>query len=58
MTVTSTGSQAAEGQQLTVGFMGLGIMGIAMARNLLKCGAFKRVMVWNRTLSKVRQSLG
>eukprot|EP00877_Chromochloris_zofingiensis_P001313 jgi/Chrzof1/11182/Cz05g27060.t1 len=36
----------------TVGFMGLGIMGTAMARNLLKSGKFKAVYVWNRTLSK------
>jgi glyoxylate/succinic semialdehyde reductase len=37
-----------------VGFMGMGIMGTAMARNLLKSGKFKEVHVWNRTLSKVR----
>lgn len=41
----------------TVGFMGLGIMGTAMARNLLKSGKFKAVYVWNRTLSKVRCNL-
>jgi 3-hydroxyisobutyrate dehydrogenase-like beta-hydroxyacid dehydrogenase len=37
----------------TVGFLGLGIMGTAMCRNLLKCGAFSKVVVWNRTASKV-----
>eukprot|EP00882_Tetradesmus_deserticola_P015567 GHRQ01016589.1.p1 GENE.GHRQ01016589.1~~GHRQ01016589.1.p1 ORF type:complete len:120 (-),score=9.38 GHRQ01016589.1:164-523(-) len=36
-----------------VGFLGLGIMGTAMCRNLLKCGAFSKVVVWNRTASKV-----
>lgn len=36
-----------------VGFLGLGIMGAAMAHNLLKCGKFAKVIVWNRTLSKV-----
>lgn len=34
-----------------IGFLGMGIMGKAMAMNLLKNG-FK-VTVWNRTLSKV-----
>lgn len=38
--------------KLTVGFLGLGIMGTAMARNLLKSGTFADVVVWNRTLSK------
>lgn len=33
------------------GFLGLGIMGTAMVRNLLKAG--KKVVVWNRTASKV-----
>lgn len=37
-----------------VGFLGLGIMGAAMASNLLKSGKFHKVVVWNRTLSKVR----
>jgi len=36
---------------MEVGFLGLGIMGKAMAMNLLRNG-FK-VTVWNRTLSKV-----
>jgi glyoxylate/succinic semialdehyde reductase len=36
-----------------VGFLGLGIMGVAMARNLLKSGNYT-VLVWNRTASKVR----
>ncbi|GLI70686.1 hypothetical protein VaNZ11_015626 [Volvox africanus] len=35
-----------------VGFLGLGIMGEAMARNLLKSGLFASVTVWNRTLAK------
>ncbi len=34
----------------TVGYLGLGIMGAAMASNLLKHG--HRVLVWNRTASK------
>jgi 3-hydroxyisobutyrate dehydrogenase len=34
----------------TVGFIGLGIMGQGMARNLLKAGF--RLQVWNRTASK------
>lgn len=34
-----------------VGFIGLGIMGLGMARNLLKAGF--DVTVWNRTFSKV-----
>jgi 3-hydroxyisobutyrate dehydrogenase-like beta-hydroxyacid dehydrogenase len=38
----------------TVGFLGLGIMGHAMAANLLNSGKFPKVVVWNRTLSKVR----
>ena len=40
--------QAAE---MEVGFLGLGIMGKAMATNLLRHGF--RVTVWNRTLAKV-----
>lgn len=40
-----------EERKMEVGFLGLGIMGKAMAMNLLK-GGFK-VTVWNRTLSKV-----
>ena len=35
----------------TVGFIGLGIMGLPMARNLLRAGF--PVVVWNRTASKV-----
>lgn len=38
--------------KLTVGFLGLGIMGTAMARNLLKSGQFERVVVWNRSPAK------
>lgn len=40
---------------MEVGFLGLGIMGKAMARNLLRNGF--RVTVWNRTLSKVSLSI-
>lgn len=36
----------------TVGFLGLGIMGFAMARNLVKAGY--EVTVWNRTPAKAR----
>jgi len=35
----------------SVGFLGLGIMGVAMARNLVNSGKFT-VYVWNRTASK------
>ncbi|OAY63881.1 glyoxylate/succinic semialdehyde reductase 1 [Ananas comosus] len=38
---------------MEVGFLGLGIMGKAMARNLLRNGF--RVTVWNRTLSKCQE---
>jgi hypothetical protein len=41
-------------KQLAVGFLGLGIMGEAMAANLLRSGKFSKVVVWNRTASKVR----
>jgi 3-hydroxyisobutyrate dehydrogenase-like beta-hydroxyacid dehydrogenase len=33
------------------GFLGLGIMGTAMARNLIRAG--KKVVVWNQTAAKV-----
>lgn len=36
---------------MDIGFLGLGIMGIAMARNLLKKGF--NVTVWNRSPGKV-----
>lgn len=42
----------------SVGFLGMGIMGEPMARNLLKSGKFSSVMVWNRTASKVRPPEG
>ena len=42
-----------EEMAMEVGFLGLGIMGKAMATNLLRKG-FK-LTVWNRTLSKVKQ---
>jgi 3-hydroxyisobutyrate dehydrogenase-like beta-hydroxyacid dehydrogenase len=54
MTVTATSSGAAG---VSVGFLGLGIMGEPMARNLLKSAQFSKVVVWNRTLSKVRRCL-
>ena len=38
--------------QFTVGYLGMGIMGSAMARNLLKSGQFKDVYVWNRSPGK------
>ena len=44
-----------EEMAMEVGFLGLGIMGKAMATNLLRKG-FK-LTVWNRTLSKVKQQL-
>jgi hypothetical protein len=40
--------------KMEVGFLGLGIMGKAMAANLLRHGF--RVTVWNRTVAKVRLS--
>jgi len=36
----------------TVAFLGLGIMGQAMAANLLKSGHFAKVIVWNRSADK------
>eukprot|EP00798_Chlamydomonas_sp_ICE-L_P007052 gene7052-147_t len=44
--------------QITVGFLGLGIMGTAMARNLLKKKGelFSDVIIWNRTASKMYRS--
>ncbi|MEW5317058.1 MAG: hypothetical protein WDW38_008389 [Sanguina aurantia] len=44
--------------QMNVGFIGLGIMGTAMARNLIKSKQFKSVMIWNRTLSKTAELAG
>ncbi len=40
--------------KLTVGYLGIGIMGEACARNLLKSGLFVEVHVWNRSAAKVR----
>ena len=40
----------------TVGFIGLGIMGLPMARNLLRAGF--PVIAWNRTVSKVALAEG
>ena len=42
--------------EMEVGFLGLGIMGKAMAANLLRHGF--RVTVWNRTLAKVLYCIG
>lgn len=39
---------------MKVGFLGMGIMGEACARNLLKSGMFESVTVWNRSADKVR----
>lgn len=52
-TVNCTAAAPAAGP--VVGFLGLGIMGQAMARNLLTSGKFAKVVVWNRTLSKCDQ---
>lgn len=41
----------------TIGFLGLGIMGEAMARNVLKSGLQSKLVIWNRTASKVDASL-
>jgi glyoxylate/succinic semialdehyde reductase len=41
-----------------VGFLGLGIMGEAMAFNILKKGGFDNVVVWNRTPAKVSTYYG
>ena len=51
----STRAQAAENSAMHkhVGFLGLGIMGEAMARNLLKSGQYESITVWNRTPDKV-----
>ena len=38
---------------LIVGFVGLGIMGEPMARNLHKSSKFAKVVVWNRNMDKV-----
>ncbi|MCB0109959.1 MAG: NAD(P)-dependent oxidoreductase, partial [Caldilineaceae bacterium] len=40
----------------SVGFIGLGIMGLGMARNLLKAGF--SVCAWNRTISKAESLEG
>lgn len=39
-------------EQTKIGFVGIGIMGLAMARNLLKAGY--EVMVWNRNADKCK----
>lgn len=41
---------AAEAGSLKIGFLGLGIMGTAMARNLIKAGY--QVTAWNRNPDK------
>jgi glyoxylate/succinic semialdehyde reductase len=40
------------GEKIAVGFLGLGIMGEACARNLLKSGLFSAVYIWNRSPDK------
>ena len=45
----NTASQS-DGQIRSIGYIGMGIMGAAMARNLVKAGY--EVTVWNRTVSK------
>lgn len=50
--MTNTAANGSAGAKPVAGFLGLGIMGTAMARNLLKSGAFSRVILWNRTLAK------
>jgi 3-hydroxyisobutyrate dehydrogenase-like beta-hydroxyacid dehydrogenase len=49
MVAEQNGSSVA---QLKVGFLGLGIMGTGMVRNLMKAG-FASVTVWNRSIAKV-----
>ncbi|KAG0599306.1 hypothetical protein M758_12G141700 [Ceratodon purpureus] len=48
--VVRASSAAGEEKQPSIGFLGLGIMGTAMARNLVKAGY--EVTVWNRSISK------
>lgn len=45
MTITAEGKP-------TVAWLGLGIMGQAMAANLLKSGLFGQLLVWNRSVDK------
>ncbi|EIE24341.1 hypothetical protein COCSUDRAFT_14707 [Coccomyxa subellipsoidea C-169] len=45
-------ASGAPNESLKVGFLGLGIMGVAMARNLLKAGY--EVTVWNRSPDKCK----
>lgn len=40
---------------LRVGYIGLGIMGLAMTKNLLKAGC--QVVVWNRTKEKLHEAI-
>ncbi|MQL96320.1 hypothetical protein Taro_028998 [Colocasia esculenta] len=49
-TICSQISNGGLARELSVGFLGLGIMGSPMARNLMKAGY--AVTVWNRTKSK------
>lgn len=42
----------AEAPKLKVGWLGAGIMGVPMSRNLLKSGLFESVTIWNRTASR------
>lgn len=47
---------ATENANLKIGFLGLGIMGVAMARNLMKAGY--SVTVWNRSPDKCKELEG
>mmetsp|Transcript_143 Transcript_143/g.297 ORF Transcript_143/g.297 Transcript_143/m.297 type:complete len:292 (-) Transcript_143:49-924(-) len=42
---------------ITIGYLGMGIMGSAMAHNLVDSGKFKDVYVWNRSAGKVDELL-
>jgi hypothetical protein len=53
MVAEQNGSRVAD---IRVGFLGLGIMGTGMARNLMKAG-FASVTVWNRSSAKVGNSI-
>jgi hypothetical protein len=48
-------SGGGEDEQPTIGFLGMGIMGVPMALNLLKAG-FK-VTVWNRSEDKCKECI-
>eukprot|EP00270_Netrium_digitus_P011463 TRINITY_DN3652_c0_g1_i2.p1 TRINITY_DN3652_c0_g1~~TRINITY_DN3652_c0_g1_i2.p1 ORF type:complete len:382 (+),score=103.88 TRINITY_DN3652_c0_g1_i2:80-1225(+) len=52
-TMTEASNNVASGLKLKFGFLGLGIMGLPMARNLQRKGF--DVTVWNRTLAKCEE---